>query len=132
MGWADFIAVYALAGGHEHSNAQSFTLRLLELLGVPGPTVAQNDHTLNDYVFERRVRGWADGTPRWIDFYKRGCVLMELKQSRLPGRPNADPADAETPSAPTAGGWDAMMRKARVQSMGYVANLPRPIPRRSS
>lgn len=124
MGWAEFIADYAHAGGHERSNAQSFTLRLLDLLGVPRPTVAQNDHTLNDYVFERRVKGWADHHARWVDFYKRGCVLMELKQSRLPGRPGADAASVETTIKPSAGSWDAMMRKARLQAMSYVAALP--------
>jgi hypothetical protein len=46
----------------------------------------------NDYVFERAVRDFLpDGSAasRRIDLYKRGCFVLEAKQSRLKGRAKA-------------------------------------------
>ncbi|RZJ42181.1 MAG: class I SAM-dependent DNA methyltransferase, partial [Brevundimonas sp.] len=128
MGWMSFISEYAKAGARERSNAQSYTRRLLDLLEVPQPGVAVDDDDLNDYVFERRVKGCAGGSYRWIDLYKKGCVLMEHKQSRWPGGTKSDPF-ADNPEfdpvdAKSLGGWDTLMRNARRQAIGYVADLP--------
>ncbi|WP_414530995.1 type IIL restriction-modification enzyme MmeI, partial [Nodularia chucula] len=53
------------------------------LLGVPAP----NDVRANDpnYSFEQVVRfDHLDGTTHWgfIDCYRRGCFVLEMKQSR--------------------------------------------------
>ena len=67
-----------------------------DLLGVPHPDPARASHEFNDYVFERRVeRRQPDGTTesRRIDLYKRGCFILEAKQSRQRGGSKALPED---------------------------------------
>lgn len=127
-----FIARWAPSGGGERSNFQAFILELCDLMALPRPQPMGSDDRLNDFVFERQVTTHhADGssTPGFIDLYKRGCFVMEGKQSskRLP------PAD--TPSrvrrAPRRGmawrdtsGWDSGMLNARRQAEGYAKSLP--------
>ena len=58
-----FIAEWAITGGSELANTQSFVNGLCALLGVPAPHGSQTDDTQNDYVFERRVfQDNGDGT----------------------------------------------------------------------
>lgn len=115
-------------GGAERANAAMYTVEMLQALGLPTPDPAGSTTAYNDYVFERAVRpAFEDqGQPRRIDLYKRGCLLMEHKQSRLPGKPKSDPFGdhVDVASCPPDGGWDAMMRNARAQAFAYVAILP--------
>lgn len=91
-------------------------------------------HDFNDYVFERRVeREQPDGTTKAgrIDLYKRGCFILEAKQSRLRGCKKSVPegqADLFAPSIPeridSAQGLDHVMVQARRQAERYAASLP--------
>ena len=114
-------------GGAERANAAMYTLELLQALSLPSPDPAGATTLYNDYVFERAVRSPFDtGAPRRIDLYKRGCFVMEHKQSRLPGRPKSQAfgdrlqLDLDVP----ASGWDALFRNARAQAFAYVSMLP--------
>lgn len=107
-------------GGAERANATMYLLELTQALDLPPPDPAGADTAHNDYVFERAVRSpfQEAGSPNRIDLYKRGCFLLEAKQSRW--APRQDGAWR----APPDRRWDAMMRSARAQAYGYVALLP--------
>ncbi|MFJ6024818.1 class I SAM-dependent DNA methyltransferase [Brevundimonas sp. NPDC092305] len=118
------------AGGAERGNAPLYLVELLTALGLPTPDPASAETRDNDYVFERAVRGSLDGLghPRRIDLYKRGCFVLEAKQSRWIG-PKAAPFEDGPPQPDLLqahGGrvWDALMRNARAQAKSYVADLP--------
>ena len=58
---------------------------LCDVLDVPHPNPATENEADNDYVFERTVRfEHDDGTTSLgrIDLYKRGCFVLEGKQSK--------------------------------------------------
>src|SRR3546814_6835221 len=69
-------------------NYALFLSELCDLLGVSRPEPASADRDGNDYVFERAVtfRQPDGGTSHGrIDLYKRGCFVLEAKQSRQKG-----------------------------------------------
>ena len=75
-------------GGAERANYAMFLSELCDIIGVPRPHPAQATTAENDYVFERAVKliGPDDSTSNGrIDLYKRGCFVLEAKQSRLKG-----------------------------------------------
>ena len=86
----DFIDRWsARRGGAERANYQMFLTELCEALELPRPDPASDDNRSNDYVFERGVKrreseGVASTTR--IDLYKRGCFILEAKQSRASQR----------------------------------------------
>ena len=72
-------------GGQERANYALFLSGLCDVLGVIHPAPAAATTQENDYVLERVVkRPSADGThgSGRIDLYKRGCFVLEAKQSR--------------------------------------------------
>jgi len=75
-------------GGQERANYGLFLSELCDTLGVPRPEPAAATTAENDYVFERAVKetslDGAAGTGR-IDLYKKGCFVLEAKQSRQAG-----------------------------------------------
>ncbi len=104
------------------------------------PDPSQSDNEYNDYTFERRIDFKHDDggtTPGRIDLYKRGCFVMEAKQSaKRAGRAAADPLqpallpeDAMQAKAGAARrgtrGWDRTMRAAKRQAEDYARALPR-------
>lgn len=130
-----FIARWtAREGGAERANYQMFLSELCDLIGVERPEVSGADAARNDYVFERAVRprdSEGGHAPKRIDLYKRGCFILEAKQSRLPGRKNALPGAesalrlfGDEPEMlgrrSVARGWDVMMLNARRQAEAYV------------
>jgi hypothetical protein len=126
------------SGGSELSNYGIFIERLCLALGLPGPDMAKEANELNDYVLERRVDfKHPDGsrTAGRIDCYKRGCFVLEAKQSgkRQARKPSADqlaliPEDAaqQKPGQAKRGtrGWDQVMLAARKQAEDYARALP--------
>lgn len=75
-------------GGQERANYALFLSELCVALGVPQPEPASAKTEQNDYVFERTVKEPnGDGTyaTRRIDLYRRGCFVLEAKQSRQAG-----------------------------------------------
>lgn len=118
-------------GGAERANYQMFLTELCEALGLPRPDPASDDTRTNDYVFERGVKrreseGFAS-TLR-IDLYKRGCFILEAKQSRAAyrddGQTSLFKADEAASTAASQGKWDVLMRNARRQAEDYVFRLP--------
>lgn len=114
-------------GGAERANAPLYTLELLQVLGLPFPDPAGATTHNNDYVFERAVRSsFETGAPKRIDLYKRGCFLMEHKQSRWPGKAKSQAFSEQSTASLDAHdeGWDTLFRNARAQAFAYVAMLP--------
>ncbi|WP_421928329.1 DNA methyltransferase [Neoaquamicrobium sediminum] len=127
-----FIARWtAREGGAERANYQMFLSEFCDAIGVPRPEPAGAERANNDYVFERAVRRRASdeiASSRRVDLYKKGCFILEAKQSRLPGGKNALPGQLTMlPDEPEtlgrrsiARGWDVMMQNARRQAEDYV------------
>ena len=135
-----FIARWrANEGGAERANFPLFLTELCSLLGLPQPEPAAASHHLNDYVFERAVtfrdEAGKSGHGR-IDLYKRGCFVLEAKQSREPGGKKEVALPAEQTTLPgfaatqvrgrrsAQRGWDVLMRNAREQAEQYARALP--------
>ena len=130
-------------GGAERANYVLFLTELCRLLDLPQPDPADATHDRNDYVFERAVDA-LDATGqishRRIDLYRRGCFVLEAKQSREPGgkkaladAPEQAPLPGLTVPAPPAvergrcsgqRGWDVLMRNAFEQAKQYAEALP--------
>ena len=136
----------AREGGAERANYQLFLSELCDLIGVDRPNPAGAETARNDYVFERAVRfRHDDGTvsPGRIDLYKKGCFVLEAKQSKkrkeggevyeqlafalgtghgggtaILERPRAK---AKTKSSLST--WDTLMRSARRQAEDYARAL---------
>lgn len=128
-----FIETWAASGGGERSNYQLFLTQLCDLLGVPQPERAVEDEARNAYVFERRVtRRRLDGstTATFIDLYKRGCFILEAKQSAKREKRLAEQLGLDLPPQRVGSGkrggaqWDALMRNAREQAEAYAKRLP--------
>ena len=93
-----FIAEWALTGGSELANTQSFVNGLCALIGVDPPKGSRTDDAHNDYVFERRVfQKEADGTESFgrIDAYKRHSFVLEAKQGSDADRKAAESGEAD-------------------------------------
>ena len=130
------IAEEAASGGAERANYQLFLSRMAEALGLPAPQMQAEENQLNDYVFERRIafkHPNGTTTPGFIDLYKRGCFILEAKQSskRVKKNPNQLdllPEDALKLRAGHAKrgkrGWDQVMLAARKQAEDYARALP--------
>ncbi len=121
-------------GGQERANYGLFLTELCDVLDVPRPDPAAASTEENDYVFERAVRGQAtdgsSGAGR-IDLYKRGCFVLEAKQSRQAGGtkelavqylPGLEPPKRGVRDASRT--WDVLMLNARRQAEGYARALP--------
>jgi len=123
-------------GGQERANYALFLIRLCEVLDLPIPEAAGTTTENNTYVFERAVRETQpDGTTSLgrIDLYKRGCFVLEAKQSRQKGGKKevvgqAELLEKETAHKrgkhTTARAWDVLMMNARVQAQAYARALP--------
>lgn len=99
-------------GGNETANLQMFLTELCTLLDLPQPEPARAERKDNAYIFERSVTElFADGgkIARRIDLYKRGCFILEGK---------------DTGKKAGSDGWDASITKAVKQAENYVRSLP--------
>jgi len=125
------------SGGSEIANTQPFVERLCRALALEPPAFSNQQNQQNDYVFERRITfKHPDGStsPGRIDLYKRGCFVLESKQSSLrEAKAHRDqlsllPEDATQVKLGTArrgtGGWDRAMLAARNQAESYARALP--------
>ncbi|WP_299018399.1 DNA methyltransferase, partial [uncultured Tepidimonas sp.] len=94
------------------ANYPLFLTELTEALDLPRPQPATGQARDDAYVFERRVDiAHADGsvTHGFIDLYRRGCFVLEAKQTGL---------DLDS------GGWDRAMLRAHAQADAYARALP--------
>ncbi len=123
-------------GGQERANYALFLTELCAALDLPQPDPATAAAEENDYVFERVVREPAiDGSAslRRIDLYKRGCFVLEAKQSRQKGgtKEMVGQVDLSGATITTRLGqrgasraWDVLMQNARRQAESYARALP--------
>jgi hypothetical protein len=135
-----FIRTWKDAAGSERGDAQSFLNALCDLLGARKPHDTRPDVSALDYGYERPVRfRFEDGTtsPGRIDLYKKGCFVLEAKQSskrqkggeafeQLPLALQGGVGLLERPRAKAsqpATGWDALMRSAKRQAEDYARCL---------
>ncbi len=134
-----FIADWAVTGGSELANTQSFINGFAAIIGVDPPKGSQPDDAQNDYVFERRVfQDNGDGTTSFgrLDAYKRDCFVLEAKQgtdadreaakrgeSDFFGKPATEKLKQGTAKRGTPG-WAAAMIKAKGQAERYAKALP--------
>ncbi|MHB8528771.1 MAG: addiction module antidote protein [Caulobacteraceae bacterium] len=80
MGVEGFISRWSgREGGAERANYALLLTELTAALDLPSPEPADS---ASGYRFEYPVRGNA-GQPLRIDLYKKGCFILEAKQSRL-------------------------------------------------
>jgi hypothetical protein len=134
-----FIAEWAITGGSELANTQSFVNGLAALIGVAPPKGSQRDNAQNDYVFERTVfQDNGDGTTSFgrLDAYKRDCFVLEAKQGTDADREAAKRGEADFVGKPATEklkqgtakrgtpGWASAMLKAKGQAERYAKALP--------
>lgn len=130
MGVEEFIARWSEATISERSHYQTFISQLCALIGVPAP----DEERVGDlgYCFERQVRfEHDDGRSHsgYIDCYKRGCFVLEAKQSEKRGAGGVlDPAPhlaklagrGRRRSPPSASALDRIMLDAKRQAENYA------------
>jgi hypothetical protein len=132
-----FIERWKNSSGKERANFPSFANELCQLLGVKLPDPSTEDDNYNNYTFERSVDfKYPDGSTSKgrIDLYKRGCFVMEAKQSRLKDRAKAITVKGQPELFPTeqaprgqksaSRAWDQLMLNARRQAEDYAKALP--------
>ena len=122
-------------GGAERANFPLFLTELCELIGVDKPEPATTDSANNSYVFERAVtfREAGDRTGHGrIDLYKKGCFVLEAKQSakRISQKKPDNQEDLFLASDDKGHAkradrrWDVLMMNARRQAEEYAKALP--------
>jgi SAM-dependent methyltransferase len=121
------------AGGAERANYQMFLTELCDALGVARPDPNIGGGQLENYVFEAPVRSReTEGkkSNKRIDLYKKGCFILEAKQTQFVESREAQPVFAGFEAPETRGrrhigkSWDVIMMRARTQAEGYVFRLP--------
>jgi hypothetical protein len=117
----NFITKWENCSGSERANYAVFLTELANVLGVeaPGPT--------DDYRIDAPVRGGAEaGGTGFIDLYKRGCFILEAKQSKqvceLPTLPGLE----DVSTAQSGAKYDDLMRRAFRQARRYAQSLTQP------
>ena len=123
-----FIARWSGTAQAERANYARFLDELCPIIEVPKPDPATGAG--GDYRYERGVaHREADGSSsnRRIDLYKRGCFVLEAKQSGA--APKQNPTFSLGEADRRAGirrspGWAQAMLKAKGQAEGYARDLP--------
>ncbi len=133
-----FVAYWSQTSGAERANYQLFLEDFCRVLALPLPAGQMGVASKDNYVFERSVeKSFDDGTrtTKFIDLYRKGCFVLEAKQSskRRPKPADADQLDLlggepEKTKAGTAkqgtAGWDTSMLAALNQAREYAQLLP--------
>jgi hypothetical protein len=119
---------WGLRGGAERSNLGPFIHDLCAALQLPHPGPASAG-ILGNYEFEGSVPAGSFRSAKatgYIDLYKRGCFVLEAKQSQLPvgQQPSLFEPAPDAPQAPSGARYDQLMRDARAQAENYAKNLP--------
>ena len=118
-----FISKWRGASGGERAQSQTFLLEFCQALGLEEPKEG-------DYKFEFDVQG--DKGRNFIDLYKRGCFVLESKQSRarrerseFSGQLDLLP-EGRSPArrGKASRAWDVLMNNARQQAENYARHLP--------
>jgi hypothetical protein len=115
-------------GGAERANYQLFLTEFAQALDLPTASPGEQG-SLGPYQFDGPVPGGSlSGGVGFIDLYKRGCFILEAKQSKLSAADRQQPQlfdVAETaPASPAGVRYDKLMRDALSQARRYAVNLP--------
>jgi hypothetical protein len=117
----EFIAKWENCPGHERANYAVFLTELTNVLGIDGP--GPND----DYRIDAPVPGGAEaGGTGFIDLYKRGCFILEAKQSKLVCDLPLLPDLEDVSVAQSGAKYDDLMRRAFRQARRYAQSLTQP------
>ena len=115
-----FIAKWENCPGHERANYAVFLTELCGVLDVEAPGPA------GDYRIDAPVPGGAEaGGTGFIDLYKRGCFILEAKQSKVCDLPSL-PGLEDVSTAPSGARYDDLMRRAFRQARRYAQSLSQP------
>lgn len=113
------------SGGAEIANTQKFIERLCDAMGLPAPSFSASNNAQNDYAYERRITfKHPDGsqTPGRIDLYKRGCFVLESKQSsQREARAQLD----QLSFLPVRRSWARNLRTSTLRSLSSTTRRPR-------
>jgi hypothetical protein len=120
-----------LAGGAEKANFGPFIYDLVRALDLPEPEPAEGGK-LGAYQFEAPIPNASFRNPQnkgSADLYKRGCFIMEAKQSYMPPKDQlplemVGEGTALIPLTPAGARYDRYMTTARAQVENYAKNLP--------
>ncbi len=129
MDIAAFIGKWlGVTGGAERANYSQFINDFCGAMDLPVPGVAEAG-VLGNYQFEGPVPGGgAGGNTGAIDLYKRGCFILEAKQSKLSAADKQHPQlfdmPVSAPASPSGTRYDQFMRDALTQAKRYAVNLP--------
>jgi hypothetical protein len=115
-------------GGAERTNFPICIGDLCKALGLPEVHLSEGG-TLGAYQFEAPVAFTTAGEREAggrIDLYRRGCFVLEAKQSRLANatQPALLPELESAPAAPSGARYDKLMREAFKQAESYARALP--------
>lgn len=130
-----FIARWRRSEGAERAAYAQFLREFCLLIGVEAPHPPTSDASVVTYRFEYPVAFRHETGPSStgrIDLYRRGCFVLEAKQSRLKGQakamlPAEDAVDMTEGPRGRRGAdraWDVMMLNARRQAEDYARALP--------
>lgn len=126
-----FIDHWSVAPISERAHYQTFIIQLCRLIGAPAPDDERAGDL--DYCFERPVRFEHDdgsAQPGYIDCAKRGCFVLEAKQSRK--RRDGGPLDQvvqlslmskRKPKPQSETTAEGFMRAAKRQAENYAKAL---------
>lgn len=123
-----FIESWSGARVGERANFQPFMVHLCQILNVEVPDKDRPGHP--DYGFEKPVRlttsrKSAALKPSSMDLYRRGCFVMEAKQSDRRERPRMAGQRMSRGSAAAVG---RSMRDAKLEAEEYAKGLSEPPP----
>ena len=130
-----FIARWRRSEGAERAAYAQFLSEFCLLIGVEPPHPPTSDASAVTYRFEYPVAFQHETGPNAtgrIDLYRRGCFVLEAKQSRLKGQAKAMLSAEEAVEAMEVPrgrrganrAWDVMMLNARRQAEDYARALP--------
>jgi len=117
-----------VTGGAERANYQLFLTEFAQALGLPTASPGEQG-VLGNYQFDGPIPGGAVlGGTGFADLYKRGCFILEAKQSKLSETDKRQAelfdAAANAPASPAGAKYDKLMRDALAQAKRYAVNLP--------
>lgn len=115
--------------GAERANYQLFLTELCTLLDLPQPLPQSRGDSDRNYCFEfavKQSRLLAPASLLRIDLYRRGCFVLEAKQSLLKdrGTPGVEISLSKRGRRGSGGGWDVQGLNAQRQAENYAKCLP--------
>ncbi|MDR0465801.1 MAG: class I SAM-dependent DNA methyltransferase [Deltaproteobacteria bacterium] len=123
-----FITRWKASSGSEQANSKLFLTELCDALELPHPDPARPVNEENIYSFERTVsvpRGDGASAPDRLDLYRKGCFVLESRQSRdAAGKFPVSGTDVPAAVKRGARQWEESMHRAKRQVEQHIQRLP--------